>query len=463
MPLIEHVNLRTALLIAFESILIVAAVAAATVLRLGIVDGTALLGTPDKFAKALLLAGVCQVCLYFGDLYNLKIVSHRGELVIRILQALAGASALLGVVYFWFPALIVGRGVFMIAASLVMTLVVAWRLAFEWIAGRVRPRERLLIVGTNPTAVALAREIHARQAELGVEIVGFIDPDPAMVGRSVFNPTVLGTLDDIPSIVRERGIGRVVVSLADARGRLRMEQLLEMKFGGVAFDHLATVYERFMGKIAIENLRPSWMIFSSGFRKTAWVGAAKRGVDVLASLILLVLAAPVMALVVLAIRITSAGPVLYHQARVGQAGRVFTLHKFRSMSVDAEAKTGAVWASQSDPRITAVGRVLRKTRLDELPQLWNVLRGEMSFVGPRPERPEFVDMLTAKIPYYRQRHAVKPGLTGWAQVRYSYGASVEDAIEKLQYDLFYIKYLSVGLDLLIMLQTIKTVVLHRGT
>jgi sugar transferase (PEP-CTERM system associated) len=302
-----------------------------------------------------------------------------------------------------------------------------------------------------------------RRYELGVEIVGFIDPDPARVGAPILNPGVIGTLEDIPSIVRARSVDRVVVSLADARGKLPMDKLLEMKLDGVSFDHLASVYEEYTGKIAVENLRPSWLIFSPGFRKSRVVSASKRSLDIFVAGVGLVIAAPVMALVALAIRLTSRGAVLYHQQRVGLHGRIFTLHKFRSMQENAEATTGPVWASKSgDSRVTAVGLLLRRARLDELPQLWNVLNGDMSFVGPRPERPEFVTELTRQIPFYGQRHIVRPGLTGWAQVRYTYGASVEDALQKLQYDLFYIKNLSVALDLFIMLNTVKTVLRQKG-
>jgi exopolysaccharide biosynthesis polyprenyl glycosylphosphotransferase len=235
-----------------------------------------------------------------------------------------------------------------------------------------------------------------------------------------------------------------------------------MKLDGVTFDHLASVYEELTGKIAVENLRPSWLIFSSGFRKSHVLSSAKRAVDLVAASIGLILGAPLMAAIAMAVRATSPGPALYMQRRVGQHGRVFTVHKFRSMHLNAEANTGAVWASQNDNRVTPIGRFLRRSRLDELPQLWNVLVGDMSLVGPRPERPEFVQQLTEQIPFYGQRHVIRPGLTGWAQVRYTYGSSVEDAMEKLQYDLFYIKNLSLSLDLFIIFSTIKTVILRRG-
>jgi len=223
------------------------------------------------------------------------------------------------------------------------------------------------------------------------------------------------------------------------------------------------VYEEYTGKIAIENLRPSWLIFSSGFRKSQMLAGAKRAMDILLAILGFIIGLPVLLLVALAVKLTSRGPALYHQTRVGQHGKHFTFHKFRTMRPDAEAKTGPVWASKAgDPRVTPIGRMLRRTRLDEMPQLWNVLIGEMSFVGPRPERPEFVSELTEQIPYYGQRHVVRPGLTGWAQVRYTYGASTEDALQKLQYDLFYIKNLSIPLDLFIILDTVKTVILRKG-
>jgi sugar transferase (PEP-CTERM system associated) len=341
----------------------------------------------------------------------------------------------------------------------VVTTIPGWRFAFVSVLRRAAPRERLLIVGTSPASLSLAIELTARRYVLGFEIVGFVTSD-AMAAHG--NVRVLGGVSDIPAIVRDERVDRVVVSLANARGTLPMDQLLEMKLNGVTFDHLASVYERYTGKIAVENLRPSWLIFSDGFQTTRRVRAFKRVVDMVASLTALLVLWPVMALIALVVRVSSPGPVLYHQRRVGQRGTVFTLHKFRSMRADAEAACGAVWSHQGDTRVTPLGRFLRQTRLDELPQLWNVLRGDMSLVGPRPERPEFVQQLTEQIPYYGQRHVVKPGLTGWAQVRYAYGSTVEDAMEKLQYDLFYIKHMSLGMDLVIALSTVKTVLSRRG-
>ena len=452
--------LRRIVLILCETGLTVGAVALSLQIRLGDEAWTLIAGR-ETLWRALLIAVICQLCLYYTDLYDRPIPADRRELFVRILRALGATSLILAAVYFWFPSLIVGRGVFVIAGLLVVAMLLAWRIAFELLTRHVASRERLLLVGTSAAAVTLARELYDRR-ELGVEIVGFIDPDPARVGAPVINPGVIGTIDDIPDIVRARNVDRVVVSLANARGQLPMDKLLQMKMDGVRFDHLAALYEEYTGKIAVENLRPSWLIFSSGFRNGHLLNTAKRVIDVCGASIGLALAVPLMALIALAVKATSRGPVFYHQQRVGRHGRVFTVHKFRSMREDAEAATGAVWASRNDDRVTLVGRFLRRSRFDELPQLWNILRGEMSLVGPRPERPEFVHDLSRKIPFYGERHAVRPGLTGWAQVRYTYGASVEDAMEKLQYDLFYIKNMSIARDLFIMFDTVKTVVLHRG-
>ncbi len=452
---------RALILIVGEAALITGAVVLGIWIRLGD-DTWFLFSAQQGLLKTGVVTGISLLCLYYADLYNLRRVAEPGEMFVRLMQGLGSASIALALLYFWFPALMIGRGVFLVTSVLVIAVLSLWRFLFTWFGRRLKARERLLLVGTGKGAVALARELFERRHELGVEIVGFIDPDPLKVGSPVLNPGVVGTIEDIPSIARARDVDRVVVSLADARGKLPMDKLLDMKLEGVSFAHLASVYEEYTGKIAIENLRPSWLIFSSGFRKGPWHKGLKRALDIMVALVLFVLALPVMLIIGVAVRLTSHGKALYHQQRVGQHGRVFTVHKFRSMQQDAETKTGPVWAATNDQRVTSIGRFLRRTRLDELPQLWNVLVGDMSLVGPRPERPEFVQQLTEQIPFYGQRHVIRPGLTGWAQVRYTYGASVEDAIEKLQYELFYIKHMSISFDLVIIFATIKTVILSGG-
>jgi len=458
--LMQSMNARATMLIGLESILIVGSLILGAVVVLGGQEAWSIVGTPGGFLRAALVAVVCQACLYYTDLYDLRIIANRRELFARTFHSLAAASIILAAVYALLPDLGVGPGVVIAAALVVMATIPGWRVIFESAVHHVSPRERLLIVGAGSAAVELASELTERRYALGLEIVGFVTPRGGRTPAGAFD--VLGDIADIPAIVRQRRVDRVVVSLADARGALPMDQLLDMKMRGVTFDYLASVYEQYTGKIAIENLRPSWLIFSAGFRATPWMLGFKRVLDVVIAIVGLVVAAPVMLLVALTVKLTSPGPALYHQQRVGERGRVFTLHKFRSMRVDAEAGSGAVWSHEGDTRTTSVGRFIRASRLDELPQLWNILRGDMSLVGPRPERPEFIQQLTELIPYYGQRHVVKPGLTGWAQVRYSYGSSVEDAMQKLQFDLFYIKNMSLALDLLIVLSTIKTVVSRRG-
>jgi sugar transferase (PEP-CTERM system associated) len=458
--LLQSMNARAGMLIGLESILILGSLVIGASVVVGAQEAWTIFGTAGGFLRAALVAVVCQACLYYADLYNLRIIADRGELFARTFHSLAAASLILALVYALLPDAGIGPGVVVAAVFVVMAAIPGWRVVFESVVRRAAPRERLLIVGTNAAAVGLATELTDLRYSLGLEIVGFVTVGTTPATRGTIR--VLGDSDDLPAIVQQHRVDRVVVSLADARGRLQMGLLLDMKMRGVRIDDLASVYERYTGKISIEDLRPSWLIFSSGFRATPRLLALKRLLDIVSALVALVVASPLMLLVALAVRLSSPGPVLYHQQRVCEGGRVFTLHKFRSMYVDAEAGCGATWSHAGDTRTTAVGRFLRAVRLDELPQLWNVLRGDMSLVGPRPERPEFVQQLTEQIPYYGQRHVVKPGLTGWAQVRYGYGSSVEDQVKKLQYDLFYIKNISLTMDLLIVLSTLKTVVSRRG-
>jgi sugar transferase (PEP-CTERM system associated) len=454
---------RSVVLISGETILLATAVVASSVM-IGGSDAWQALAAPFALMRVLLIVLVCQMCLHYVDLYDLRTITTTRDVAVRLMRALGASSLILGLAYWVFPLLVVERGAFLLAGCLAVCLVLTWRTAFRATVAHLAPRERLLLVGTSPAAIVLARELFDRRHEFGVEIVGFVDPDPTRVGAPVINPGVVGTIDDIPALAAAMQVDRVVVSLPDERGTLPMDRLLDVRLRtGVLFDHLASVYEEYTGKIALENLRPSWLVFSTGFRKTRMQLAAKRMFDVVASVCGLILASPLMLVAAVLVKLDSPrSPILYHQRRVGLNGRIFTIHKFRTMRPDAEAGTGAVWSTANDTRVTAVGRFMRKTRLDEIPQLWNVLRGDMALIGPRPERPEFVEQLTRQIPFYGQRHVIKPGVTGWAQVRYSYGASVEDSLEKMQYDLYYVKHLSLVFDLMIVLETVKTVVLRRG-
>ncbi|HYL79187.1 MAG TPA: TIGR03013 family XrtA/PEP-CTERM system glycosyltransferase, partial [Candidatus Acidoferrum sp.] len=319
---------------------------------------------------------------------------------------------------------------------------------------------RLLVLGATSVADRLLKELAAHNPEYTV--LGYVDDRPPEQHAPTNGFHVLGTTGNLQEIVKTNQAGTLLVALEDRRGQFPMEAILGCKLRGVRVEDWPPFYERLMGKIFIRNLRPSWLIFSDGFRRTRLTRLFKRCIDLGASAVLLLLGMPVFLAVAALIKLDSRGPVFFRQERVGEGGRTFNVIKYRSMREDAEKLTGPVWAVEEDPRVTRIGRWLRKTRLDEFPQIINVLRGEMSFIGPRPERPCFVAQLQEKIPYYSYRHTVKPGITGWAQVRYRYGATIEDAEEKLQYDLYYIKHLGAIFDLRILLATIRVVLFGKG-
>jgi sugar transferase (PEP-CTERM system associated) len=411
--------------------------------------------------KIALVTVVCQLCLYYNDFYDLTLVHSSRELIVRLLQAAGAASIFLAALYFVLPALMIGNGIFVSALGVFLLAILGWRLAFNYISGSIKLQERVLFVGTGETARRVARQI-LDQHEFAYRIIGFIDDDASRVGERIVNPAIVGTPADIERLCAEHHIDRIVVGLSNRRGKLPVEELLRAKLAGIRVEDATTTYERVTGKILIDDLRPSWLIFSDGFRVSRTTRLMKRTIDLALSMVLAVLALPFMLLTALLVLIEDGRPILYQQERVGENGRTFILSKFRSMKKDAEKGGKPIWATDGDDRVTRIGRFIRKTRLDELPQIYNVVRGDMSFVGPRPERPFFVEQLAKEIPFYQQRHTVKPGLTGWAQVKYRYGSSLEDATEKLRYDLYYIKHLSVFFDLTIVFDTVKVVLFRKG-
>ncbi|MCI0621738.1 MAG: sugar transferase [Acidobacteria bacterium] len=457
----QYLPSRTLFLLVSETVLILAGILLAAAIQSSHGQDSKLLEEAEVL-KALLIAFVCQLCLYYHDLYDLQIVKERGELFARLLQAMGVWSILIAGIYVLFPSMFLGQGVSILAVFLLLVSLVAWRVAFFWLSQRTALATSTLILGTGDLARKIAAEVSSRP-EVGIRIVGFVSEDRTLVGKSIVNPTVLGEVADLGTIVDQERVSEVVVAMPEGRGRLPFTELLDLKLKGLSIIEATSLYEKLTGKIAVESLRPSWLIFSEGFRKSPITHFYKRLFGILFSTFGLIVLMPVMVLVALLIKLDSRGPVLFRQKRVGEGGKTFDLLKFRSMHVDAEAASGPVWAQKDDSRITHVGKFIRKVRLDELPQFINVLKGDMSFVGPRPERPHFVAQLGEKIPYYSQRHTVKPGITGWAQVRYHYGGSIGDTIEKLQYDLYYIKHMSIALDLLIIFQTIKIVLLRRGS
>ena len=432
----------------------------------------------SAFAVTLL----CQVALSYNDLYDWKLSANRRELPRRLINA-AGASLLtLAVLVLLFPSLFHFPGVIvtkvvhleggatrafsqgtwkLIGLVLVGFLfLLAWRVALHFFFYKWELGERILVLGTGKQARDLVEEIEKR-GDTGYQVVGMVGPAPP--GESRSNPVpYLGSPKNLPALTRENRVSRVVVALEDRRGALPVKELLDCRLSGVIVEELESIYERVTGKISVTSLRPSYLIFGEGFRKTRMVLALKRLLDVVFSLTTLVVSSPILLAAMVAIKLDSPGGIFFKQPRVGQDGRTFWIYKLRSMKVDAEKNSGPVWAKKADDRITRVGRFLRATRIDEIPQMWNVLKGEMSFVGPRPERPFFVQELSLVIPYYAQRLTVKPGITGWAQINYPYGSSVEDAREKLQYDLYYIKNIGILFDITIILRTIRVVLSRKG-
>jgi sugar transferase (PEP-CTERM system associated) len=410
--------------------------------------------------KIVLVTAVCWLSLYFNDLYDFQVVRRRTNLLVHVMQAVGASCLALALIYFLAPGASLGRGVALMASPLILMLLVGWRLSANAANLLARGNERVLLMGTGEAGVSLVRHILSHP-EYNMKVVGFIDENGEDIGKSLVNPTILGAAADLEEIVAREKVDRVVLALKERRGGTPVRQLLHLKFAGVGVEDVHSCFERLSGRITLEHLSPSWLILSDGFKKSPLSLAVKRTVDILASSILLLLVSPILPLVALAIYIESGGPILFRQKRVGYKGREFEVLKFRSMVQDAE-KNGPQWASQQDSRVTRVGQILRKTRLDEIPQLFNVFRGEMSLVGPRPERRVFCDLLEEKIPFFNLRHSVRPGLTGWAQVRFRYGASLEDAKGKLEFDFFYIKNLSLLVDLAILFETVKVVVLGRG-
>jgi sugar transferase (PEP-CTERM system associated) len=430
-------------------------------LRLGMVDAQDELILRQGYLKAGMATFFCLTAFYLFDLYDFIVMHDRRELVLRLVQALGLAWIALALSFYAFPQLMLGRGISLIALPLALTLMVSWRISIHWFLGHPDFGERILIVGSGNLAVEVAREVLNRP-DAGYRIVGFVGTDSDLLGKSLINPRVIGMTSQLEEIVNREDIDRIVVAMGERRGHLPTDQLLHLSLSGkVAIEEGISFYERVAGRVSLSMIRPSWLIFSGRGRQARISGITRDVVHWLVALIGAIVSLPLALLTAVLIKLDSRGPVFYKQERIGKNGLPFVLMKFRSMRTDAEA-SGPVWASKSDDRTTRIGRIIRKIRIDEIPQFWNILRGEMSFVGPRPERPHFVSQLAQEIPYYEQRHLIAPGLTGWAQIKYPYGASIEDARQKLQYDLFYIKNQSLLLDAIILFETIKIILFGRG-
>ena len=457
----SRANSRTSLLLLAEAAVVFGAMIGAVYLRLGAEDSYVELLLRQGFLKAGLATIFCLTAFYLFDLYDFIVMHDRRELFLRLVQALGLAWVALALAFYAFPQLVLGRGISLIALPLALGLMVGWRVSIHWLLGHPDFGEKILIVGSGNLAVEVAREMLDRP-DAGYRIAGFVGTDPELLGKSLINPRVIGLTSELDEVVRREGIDRIIVAMGERRGQLPTAELLQLSLAGtVNIEEGASFYERVTGRVSLNMIRPSWLIFSSRGRQARISGVVRNTVHRIVALIGALCSLPIAIVTAVLIKLDSRGPVLYKQERVGKNGGSFTVMKFRSMRTDAE-KAGPVWASLDDDRTTRVGKIIRKLRIDEIPQFWNILRGDMDFVGPRPERPHFVAQLAEEIPYYEQRHLIAPGLTGWAQIKYPYGASIEDARQKLQYDLYYIKNQSLMLDAIILFETVKIILFGRG-
>ena len=445
--------IRTLVLLGGEALLVWTSFLVATVWQHP-EDSYVLLNYEGGYLKILAATAVVLVFSHLFDLYEPTQWNAKGELYFRLLMVPGILALLTAILAYLFPRMLIGNNTVVIGLLLVTVTLFTWRMVYAWLAQRPYLRERVYVLGTGERAQRLVNGLRTR-TELGAEVVGWSGNVEGALTREAIAAHLM-------ELIGEQRVHRVIVAMDDRRGTLPVMEMLQLRLNGVHIEEATSWLEKISGRIEVDNLYPSWLIFAEGFRFSATFLLVRRLIAVLASAVLLTVVLPLIPFVILAIKLDSRGSILYRQRRVGMGGRVFYCYKFRTMRQDAESDTGPTWAGDDDPRITRVGKFLRKSRLDEIPQLWNVVKGDMAFVGPRPERPEFVEMLSKVIQYYPVRSAVRPGVTGWAQVRYKYGNTVEDSKEKLQYDLYYIKNASLGLDLLIMFQTIKIVLLGRG-
>ncbi|HEV2349340.1 MAG TPA: TIGR03013 family XrtA/PEP-CTERM system glycosyltransferase [Terriglobia bacterium] len=437
-----------------EGTIICASFLGAALLRLG-PDSLLVLNYQYGFQKIFAITVLALLCLHYFDLYDLQRIAPRGETWFRLLVVVGILSFVLAGLEYLFPQFVLGNQTFIVGLFILTAALFAWRSAYSWMIRQPFLRERVYVMGSGERAKWLVETMRTKP-ELGMEVVGWTGDR----GNGTETRESLGA-----KLVDQAGrhaVSRVIVALGDRRGTMPVRELLDIRLSGIKVEDATGIMEKISGKMDVDSISPSWLIFSEGFELKQTFRYVRRLVSFAVSLVSLVVVLPLLPVIAILIKLTSPGPVLYRQKRVGRNGVPFYCLKFRTMRADAEAASGAQWAGDDDPRITSVGRWLRRIRLDEIPQLWNVLRGDMGFVGPRPERPEFVEWLSQEIPYYNLRHIVRPGVTGWAQIRYQYGASLEDSKEKLRYDLYYIKHLSVSFDVMIIMETLKIILLGRG-
>jgi sugar transferase (PEP-CTERM system associated) len=426
---------------------------------LGPLNTSILLNYERGGVKLAVILGVFAICMYYFDLYDSMVLSSQRESFTRLVQALGSMCLILAVVYFLFPVVRFTEQIYIAGTLAVVTILLVWRRLFMTINAMPAFLERTLLLGDGALANALLNEIETRP-ELGLKVVSHLTEDHEWARSADFRQDRFGR--EVERIVAVQGVRHIVVAMGERRGRMPVEKLLELKKQGIRIQDGVELYEFVTGKVALHALRPSWLLFGHGFQVARWYLLYKRMTSFLLASVLLVAMLPVMAVIALLVHISSPGPVIFRQRRVGKNGKAFVLYKFRSMYCDTEEDDRCVPVAENDERVTHVGRWIRASRLDELPQLWNIVRGDMHFVGPRPFVPDQEKECLQHIPFYSQRWSVMPGATGWAQVNRAYCANLDDNADKLAYDLFYIKNISIGLDLLILFKTAKILLLGRG-
>jgi len=441
-----------------EAVLVTLAFVVAMVANVGLLNASIELNYEQGAVKIALIGGAFLVCMYYFDLYDSMVISNGREVFIRLIQALGALCLIFAGIYYIFPHLRVEGMVFVTGTVLLGVELACWRRLFLYINSIERLAERCLILGDGPLASAIVAEL-AQRPELGIRVAAHISEDQQLLqGKNA----AAACGEEISRVVEQQKITRIIVCMRERRGNLPVEALLRLKTQGVRIQDGIDVYEAVTGKIALESLQLSWLLFSPGFQVSRPLLTYKRLSSMIGACIGLLLTLPLMGIIAIAIRLDSPGPMIFRQKRVGKDGRIFTLYKFRSMFDGADANGKTAPAEKNDKRVTRVGRWLRSTRLDEIPQLYNIFRGDMYFVGPRPFVPDQEEDCARQIPFYNQRWSVKPGATGWAQVNRDYCATLADNAEKLAYDLFYIRNVSIGLDLLILFKTAKILLLGRG-
>ena len=458
----QYVAVKSIFLVALESILLAVSLVSAVGLRFwnDAPAFHAIVLTPFFLVQALVVVLVIQMCCYYNSLYDFHSPRQRPEEFIGLGQSVGQACVLLGVLYFAIPDLMLGRGILLIAVAVAAPLIGTTRVALDSTWTEAAFKERVLILGTGELAKALEHQFSLRH-DLNQSVIGFVRAKGRNGAEPIIDYNVVGDIDDLTPAVRLANPDKIIVALDERRRVLPVRELVRLRMEGIVVEDAHTAMTALSGRVSLETVQPSFFVFSEGFRRSKVTLAMKRSLDIVCAVVGMIMAMPVMLITAIAIVVDSGRPVFYRQQRVGLRGSCFNLVKFRSMRTNAEQE-GARWASASDDRTTRVGRFLRKYRLDEFPQFLNVLRGEMSFVGPRPERPEFVEGLRQQIPYYDERHTVRPGITGWAQVQYDYGGTVEAALRKLEYDLFYLQNMSVMFDVIIIVQTVRTILSGKG-